>query len=305
MHTELARVGVTLKLLHQEYVDVSGATSRVGHKAGRSIEVDWSGPTMPLLDPTTGEISKVFLFVACLPFSRYAFVEASLDMRQESWLRAHTSMFAFFGGSVPRLVPDNLKTGVISHPREGEVVLDDAYRKMAAHYSASVLPGRVRAPKDKPSVENTVSHVATWVIAGLRHEQFTSLPQLRVRIYEQIDAYNREPLQKRNGSRLSVFTTEEKPLMQALPAVPFEISTWTYKHQVGKNAHVVWAKNFYSVTFGHIGSHVDLRVTDAMVELYRGDERLTSHLLLPASTTNQYQTNEADLPEGRSWQAWD
>ena len=86
VHTELARVGVTLKLLHQEYVDassragqavmsydrfcrlygghaaVTGASSRVGHKAGRSIEVDWSGPTMQLLDPTTGEISKVYLW---------------------------------------------------------------------------------------------------------------------------------------------------------------------------------------------------------------------------------------------------
>lgn len=329
VHTELARVGVTLKLLHQEYVDtsgragqatmsydrfcrlyggyaaVSGATSRVGHKAGRSIEVDWSGPTMQLLDPTTGEVSKVYLFVACLPFSRYAFVEATLDMRQESWLRAHAAMFAFFGGSVPRLVPDNLKTGVISHPREGEVILNDAYREMAAHYSAAVLPGRVRAPKDKASVENTVSHVATWVIAGLRHEAFTSLAQLRGRIREQIDVYNRQPFQKRDGSRLSVFTTEEKPVLQPLPAAPFEISTWSYRRKVGKNAHVVWAKNFYSVPFTHIGAHVDFRVTDTMLEIYRSDERLTSHLLLPATTVNQYQTNAADLPEGRSFQAWD
>jgi len=329
VHAELARVGVTLKLLHQEYVDasgragqatmsydrfcrlygsyaaVSGATSRVGHKAGRSIEVDWSGPTMQLLDPTTGEVSKVYLFVACLPFSRYAFVEATLDMRQESWLRAHTAMFFFFGGSVPRLVPDNLKTGVISHPREGEVVLNDAYREMAAHYSAAVLPGRVRAPKDKASVENTVSHVATWVIAGLRHETFTSLMQLRGRIREQIDAYNRQPFQKRDGSRLSVFTTEEKPLMQPLPAATFEISTWSYKRKVNKNAHVVWARNFCSVPFSHIGAQVDLRVTDTMLEVYRNDERLTSHLLLPASTVNQYRTNDADLPEGRSFQAWD
>lgn len=328
IHTELARVGVTLKLLHQEYVDatsmaqatmsydrfcrlygdyaaVSGATSRVGHKAARSIEVDWSGPTMQLLDPTTGEVSKVYLFVACLPFSRYAFVEACLDMRQESWLRAHTSMFTFFGGSVPRLVPDNLKTGVISHPKEGEVVLNDAYREMAAHYSAAVLPGRVRHPRDKSSAENTVSHVATWVIAGLRHAQFTSLPQLRGRIREQVDAYNRQPFQKRDGSRLSVFTTEEKLLLQPLPAAPFEISTWSYKRKVNKNAHVVWARNFYSVPFSHIGALVDLRVTETMLEVYRRDERLTSHLLLPASTTNQYQTNDADLPEGRSFQAWD
>lgn len=43
---------------------------------------------------------------------------------------------------------DNLKTGVISHPRDGEVVLNDAYRSMAEHYSAAVIPGRVRRPKD-------------------------------------------------------------------------------------------------------------------------------------------------------------
>lgn len=42
-----------------------------------------------------------------------------------------------------------------------------------------------------------------------------------------------------------------------------------------------------------------------MLEIYRGDERLTSHLLLPAKTTNQFRTNEYDLPDGHSWQAWD
>lgn len=70
LHRELARVGVTLKLLHAEYLDhcrdagaagmgydrfcktyaaytrAQGVTSRVGHKAGQTIEVDWSGPTM-------------------------------------------------------------------------------------------------------------------------------------------------------------------------------------------------------------------------------------------------------------------
>lgn len=80
-------------------------------------------------------------------------------------------------------------------------MLNDSYREMAAHYSAAVLPGRVRAPKDKVSVENTVSHAATWAIAELKHEEFTSLAQLRTRVREQIDAYNREPFQKRTGSR--------------------------------------------------------------------------------------------------------
>src|SRR5699024_12528499 len=113
--------------------------------------VDWAGPTMGLLDPATGRTAKVYLFVACLPFSRYAFVEPTLDMRQNTWLQAHVAMFNFFGGSVPRIVCDYLKTGVIGRPREGEIVINDAYREMAAHYSDAVLPTRIRAPKDKAS----------------------------------------------------------------------------------------------------------------------------------------------------------
>ncbi|PZT86156.1 IS21 family transposase [Brevibacterium ihuae] len=329
VHKELARVGVTLKLLHGEYADtcvaggepamgydrfcrtyqrfvlVTGASSRVGHKAGQTVEVDWSGPTMQLHDPGTGKPRTVYLFVGCLPFSRYAFVEPCLDMKQDTWLRAHVAMFSAFGGSVPRIVPDNLKTGVIKHPREGEIILNDAYREMAAHYSAAVLPGRIKAPKDKASVENTVSHVATWVIAGLRQQRFASLPELKAAIAKRVAAYNAEPFQKRPGSRESVFAMEEQPLLTGLPQVPYEISQWVYGRRVARNGHVVFERNHYSVPFEHIGTKVDLRITDRTLEAYRGTERLTSHLLLPAGSSNEYRTNDADLPAGAKYQPWD
>ncbi|QXQ10473.1 IS21 family transposase [Paeniglutamicibacter sp. Y32M11] len=329
IHHELAKVGVTLKLLHGEYLDAqagsgqavmgydrfckvyqrfvleSHATSRVQHKAGMSIEVDWSGPTMELVDPLTGQRNKVYLFVACLPFSRYAFVEATLDMKQESWLRAHVAMFEAFGGSVPRIVPDNLKTGVIKHPAEGEIVLNDSYRHLAAHYAAAVLPGRVRAPKDKASVENTVSHVASWVIAGLRKTTFGSLGQLRAAIRERVEAYNQEPFQKRAGSRKSVFWAEEQPLMNPLPAVSYEISTWVYGRKVARNSYVSWQKNYYSVPIINIGATVDLRLTESVLEVYRNHERITSHRLMATEALNQYRTNDSDIPPDRQWQHWD
>jgi len=329
IHKEMARVGVTLKLLHGEYVDacaaagdaamsydrfcrtyqrhvlVTGAASRVGHKAAQTIEVDWSGPTMRLYPSGASQPVTVYLFVACLPFSRYAFVYPSLDMSQDSWLRAHVAMFTAFDGSTPRIVPDNLKTGVIAHPRDGEVVLNDAYREMAAHYSAAVLPGRIRAPKDKASVENTVGHVATWVIAGLRDRRFASLPELASAIEERVAAYNAEPFQKRPGSRLSVFTTDEQPLLRRLPQVAYEISRWVYGRRVARNGHVSWARNYYSVPFAHIGAKVDLRITDRSLEVYSGHERITTHLLLPVTAANEYRTNEADLPVGEKYQLWD
>lgn len=329
VHRELARVGVTLKLLYGEYLDacradgstamgydrfcktyqrhvlVAGAASRVGHKAGQTVEVDWSGKTMRLTDPVTGAQARVYLFVATLPFSRYAFVEPTVDMRQDTWLRAHVALFEWLNGSVPRIVPDNLKTGVIKHPAEGEVVLNDAYRELAGHYSAAVLPGRVRKPKDKASVENTVGSVATWVIASLRDRQFASLAELRAAVYDRVDAFNQEPFQKRQGSRSSVFAAEEKPLLRPLPAVGFEISRWVYARKVQRNGHVVWEKNFYSVPYPHIGRSVDLRVTDTTLEVFTGDQRLTSHLLAPVGVVNEYRTHDADLPDGPRYRQWD
>jgi len=289
VHAELARVGVTPKLLHSEYRDacatagspamgydrfcktyqhhvlVSGLASRVGHKAGQSVEVDWSGKTMTLADPVAGTHTKVFFFVGCLPFSRYAFDEPTLDMKQDTWLRAHIAMFDWFDDSVPRNVPDNLKTVVISHPREREIILNDAYRELAAHYSAAVLPGRVRKPKDKSSVENTVGNIATQAIAALRGQTFQTLPQLREAIYERMQAYNAQPFQKRPGSRASIFDAEERPVLRPLPAVAYEISRWIYGRKVRKDGHVVFEKNFYSVPYAHVGSSVDLRITETTV----------------------------------------
>lgn len=184
-------------------------------------------------------------------------------------------------------------------------MLNNAYREMAAHYSAAVLPGRVRKATDKASVESTVWHVAMRIIADLRDERFTSLPELKAAITSRMAAYNEEPFQKRPGARASVFAAEEQPLLTGLPQVAYEISRWVYGRRVGKNGHVVWERNFYSVPFAHVATLVDLRITDRVLQAYRGQERLTSHLLLPPDSANEHRTNDADLPAGERYHQWD
>ena len=57
--------------------------------------------------------------------------------------------------------------------------------------------------------------------------------------------------------------------------------------------------------FAHIGATVDLRITARTLEIYHGHQRLSSHLLLPEGSVNEYQTNDSDLPAGDRYQAWD
>lgn len=327
VHRELARVGVTLRILHGEYVDECrqsgrphmgydrfcklyaayvarlGVTSRVEHKAGRTIEVDWAGKTMRIVDPVTGDSSTVYLFVAVLPFSRYAFVEPTLDMGQNSWLRAHVAMYEWFGGSTPRLVCDNLKTGVIKHPREGEIVLNDAYRGMAEHYSAAVLPGRVRKPKDKPSAENTVWHVTMALAGAMRDHEFGSLDELRAAIRAWLAEYNSRAFQKRDGSRSSVFESEEKPLLITLPLMPYEVADWVYGRRPTATSRMratgIPSRTRTSVPRWTCGS------ARACSRSGMGNTRLCSHRLLPATASNQWSTNESDLPGKAAWRPWD
>lgn len=329
IHKELGRVGVTLVILHAEYVDEckrKGAvfmsyttfcrgydsyvaskdvTSHIERKAGRSIEVDWSGPTMRIVDPSSGEITKVYLFVGCLPYSRYVYVEPTLDMKQNTWLLCHVHMFEYFGGSTPRLIPDNLKTGVIKHPKEGEVVLNEAYREMAAHYSAAVLPARSLHPKDKPNAEGAVGNIARDIIAPLRNTTFTSFAALKLAIDEKLKEHNDKPFQKRPGNRKACFEDEEKETLQPLPAVPYEICEWIYKRKVKQNCHVAYKKNFYSCSWRYVGQTVDLRITDTTVEIYKGTERIATHALLPPWVANKYSTRDSDIPESKVYREWD
>ena len=177
MTVELAKPGVTKKLLWQEYVDgcqLSGkiplqysqfcdrfmkhlntekATMHLNHRPGEAIEVDWAGTTVPIINPDTGEISKAYLFVATLPFSQKSYVDLTSDMKEENWIMAHVSMFEYIGGIPKIIICDNLKTGVIKHPKNGEIILNNSYQELADYYDVAILPAGVRKPKEKPSAE--------------------------------------------------------------------------------------------------------------------------------------------------------
>lgn len=102
---------------------------------------------MHYMVPSTGELVKVYLFVATLPFSQYSYVEPTKDMKINTWINCNKHMFEYFGGSTVRIVCDNLKTGVVSHPKEGEIILTDMYSDFGNHYMTAIMPAQVRKPK--------------------------------------------------------------------------------------------------------------------------------------------------------------
>ena len=320
IHGELKKVGVTLKLLWKEYkadceskgnipvgyskfcddyatyVSQQALTNHLVHKPGVRCEVDWSGPTMKYVDTSSGEIIKVYLFVATLPYSQYSYVEPCLDMKQDTWLRCHIHMYQFFGGVPVRTVCDNLKTGVIKHPKEGDILLNEAYESLGNYYCTAIMPTGVRKPKQKASVEGTVGKIATAIIAKLRNEEFYSLGELKMAVNQALKEFNETPFQKRDGSRYTVYL-EEKPYLHELPAFPFEIAEWKHHVKVYPDCHIVYKKNHYSCPYHYRGQEVSVKATDTLIEIYNNHERISTHTKFPDYKTNAWSTHKEDMPD--------
>lgn len=321
VHNELKRPGVTLKQLWKEYrqrccgsgmlsfgyskfcddyndyAASQNLTNRITHKPGYAVEVDWSGTKMHLADRVTGELIDVYLFAAVLPFSQYTYIEPCLDMKEASWIGCHVHMLEFFGGIPVKIVCDNLKTGVTEHPKQGEIVLNETYAEFGAYYETAIMPAAVRKPRQKASVESAVGKISYAVIAPLRDKIYLTLEELKKDIRTELEAFNAEPFQKRDGSRLEVYQNEEKASLRPLPAVSFEMAEWVYRRLVQPDCHVVFEKNYYSVPYQFVSKHVDIRATRTTVQIYMGESRLTSHPRFPSYMTNQYATHTEDLPE--------
>ena len=223
VHRELQKKNITLKLLHMEYSNLARSNKKIPYayrtycrhygtyasrhkltmpirrKPGEIMEVDWAGDTLSIKDAATGEDIKVYIFVTSLPYSQIFYVEGFLNMASQNWITGHINSFEYLDGVPEVLVPDNLKTGV-TKANMGEPILNRAYRDFAHYYGTTIVPARVRKPKDKASVEGNVGYISRQIIASLRNYQCFSLTRLNEKILEEVDKLNNQSFQKREGS---------------------------------------------------------------------------------------------------------
>src|SRR5699024_3464163 len=318
VHKELAKRHMTLRLLHKEYcqrakeqqvlpyayrtycehyrnyADKYKVTMPLKHKPGESIEVDWAGTTLKLIDRETGEDIKVYIFVATLPFSQYSYAEGFLDMKSSSWLMAHINMFKYFDGVPETLVPDNLRTGV-NKPDYAEPIINESYRELADYYQTVIVPTLIRKVKDKSSVEGAVGFISRQIIASLRNTQCFYLEDLNALIWEKLVELNHDPFQKKKGSRHSVFDEEEHAYLKPVRQPDYELTEWRIA-KVQLNYHIQVERNYYSVPYEYVQCDVEARLTKNLIEVYFNQSRIASHKRFK-SQIDQYSTLLDHMPD--------
>jgi len=318
---ELSRKGVTLLLLWREYKQAhpengygyarfaslfaewerkSEVRMLQRHRAGEKLFVDYAGMTCQVTDAQTGELWDAQVFVAAMGSSQRLFAKACRGQDVESWLLAHVEAFEFYGAVPEVLVPDNLKAGVTS-PCFYEPTLNAAYAELARHYELTVLPARVRKPRDKAKVENGVQQVERWVLAPLRDRTFLSLSELNEAIAEKVRELNARVMKGPRASRDDLFRSEDLPAMRPLPPVRYSYAQWK-DAKVAPDYHVEFEGHKYSVPYALVGSRVELRIGAHVLEVYAGSKKVASHMR--SLSRRGYTTLDAHMPESHKAGRW-
>lgn len=280
--------------LYRRYNEKLDPHMRFEHKAGEKLFVDYSGDTVPITNPETGEVRQVEIFVATHGASNYTYAEAQPSQEMAHWIGGHVRAHAFFGGVTQLIVPDNLKQGVKS-PCWYDPDINQTYLEWAQWYGVAVLPARVKQPRGKAKVENAVLVMERWILARLRNRTFFSLADLNRVIRELLTELNDKPMQITKKSRREEFEKIDFPALKPLPARPYEYATYKMA-RVNIDYHVEYEKHFYSVPFTLIHEEVRIRATENMLEIFHKSQREAVASHPRSSALGRYSTQTAHMP---------
>ncbi len=237
---------------------------------GECAQVDWGCAGSLVVD---GVRRRLSFFVMVLCHSRMLYLEFTLLERQEQFLACHQNAFLRFGGVPQRVMVDNLKSAVLSHPTGQPAVYHPRYLDFAAYYGFEVRACRPRRANEKGRVENAVGYVKKNFLSGL---DLTSLAAVQTAGRIWTDEVANCRLHAATRRKPSEMFGEEH--LQALPA------GGVYDTGVERNAvatalfRVHFDGNRYSVPARCAGTRVRLRAFTDKVLLYSRDQLVATHL---------------------------
>ena len=224
---------------------------------GKTAMIDYSGDRLYFTEPN-GKRHHAEIFVGVMPYSNYIFCIATPDQTRQSWLGACKAMLEFFGGVPDEILLDNSTSLVTKADRYVPQYCAD-FKGFAAYYGFEPVAVRPGKPRDKAAVECAVGIVQRRITNVLSTSQFLSLDDVNSGIAPLLEALNNLPLSEKSGTRKELFE-EEKPVMQALPEIPYELGMVEKILKVRTDYQVRLQNRRFSVPYVYAGKNVKVRL---------------------------------------------
>jgi hypothetical protein len=238
---------------------------------GECAQVDWGSFGFIPVGSTRRRLS---FFVMVLCHSRMMYVEFTLSEGMEHFLSCHRHALEFFHGSPAKVMIDNLKVGVLDHPRGDQARFNPRYLDFAAHYGFRPVACQVAKGNEKGRVENGVGYVKKNFLNGLDIPGFTAVnPAARL----WLDTVANVRLHGETHCKPLDRFAQEKPLLRPLPAMPYDCAVI---RSVPANAccRVVLDTNRYTVPYLYASQKLTLKLYPEQLLIYHHEKLIATHL---------------------------
>jgi len=257
--------------------------------AGEEAQVDFGLMGM-MYDPQTGRSRRLYVLLVTCCYSRYQFVWPTWEQTTVAVCEGLDEAWRFFGGILPRIIPDNASS-MVSRADALAPAIVDAFADYVQARGLFVDAARVRSPKDKARVENQVSYVRESWFAGEQFEHMQAARESALRWCRDV-AGSRIHGTTRAVPR-EIFERDELPLLRAAPKDTYDVPHWA-DAKVHPDHHVQVLKSLYSVPTRFIGKQVRVRADRRTVRIYLRHELIKTH---PRMAPGKRSTDSNDYPE--------
>lgn len=217
-----------------------------------------------------GKRRRPHLLRVILSFSRKGYTEAFWQQTTENFIRGLENAFRHFGGSVKKLIIDNLRAAV-TRADWFDPELNPKIISFCEHYHCAVLPTKPAMPRHKGKIEAGVKYAQSNALAG---RQFHSLGEQNRFLAEweknTADTRIHGTTKEQVGHR---FETHERAALLALPAGLFPVFSEASR-KVHRDGHVEVAKAYYSVPPEYVSCSVWARWDTAVVRVFNERRQL-------------------------------
>lgn len=245
---------------------------RFEKKPGEQAQIDWKEDIS--IANVSGEIFVINILHLTLKFSRYSYLEFSIQKRFDDVARGLVNGFIKIGGVPHELLFDNMST--VANTQTTPKKPTKAISRLAKDFGFKIKLCKTRSPQTKGTVE-AKNKVLDWIRAY--EGEFNTLEELAA-ILETINQdRNITVNQETNMSPVALFY-KEKEYLKPLPdrAVIDEYLT-PNKYKVSNEALIRYGNSKYSVDPKLIGEEVAVDLLDNKLYIYYNGKLVTFHPL--------------------------
>ncbi len=237
---------------------------------GKQGQVDWKEDIK--LASKYGEIFIINVLHVSLGFSKYSYLELSIQKQTDDVFRCLINSFKFYGGVPDELLFDNMPTVAITG--KGKKQPTKAISQLAREFGFKVRLCGTRKPETKGTVEAR-NKVIDWIRAY--EGEFETLEEL-IKIIEDINTEMNITISQDTQMSPTALFYKEKEYLKPLPEQSIiEQYLLPNKYLVSNESLIRYKGHKYSVDPKLIGEEVTVNILDDKLYIYYNGKLITYH----------------------------